>query len=97
MENIQFQWDNNKANINLKKHGVSFEEAKSVFWDENARVIHDPEHSKNEDRFLILGFSEALRILIVCHCCHEDEKIIRVISARKATSKEIKQYREFLL
>jgi uncharacterized DUF497 family protein len=91
-----FEWDENKAKTNLKKHGVSFEEAQSVFFDENARIIPDPDHSKIEDRFIILGISLNVKLLVVCHCYRENEKNIRIISARKATKSEAKQYQEFL-
>jgi len=91
-----FEWDENKARGNLKKHGVSFEEARSVFFDENARIVPDPEHSDDEDRFILLGISANVRILTVCHCYRQDEKTVRIISARKATNREAKQYQEFL-
>ncbi len=91
-----FEWDENKAKTNLKKHGVSFEEAQSVFFDENARIIPDPDHSISEDRFIILGISLNVKLLVVCHCYRENEKSIRIISARKATKPEAKQYQEFL-
>ena len=93
MHDIEFTWDKSKSRINLKKHGISFEEAKTVFLDENARVIYDPDHSINDDRFVILGISARLRILVVCHCYKEGESIIRIISARKANKKEQNQYR----
>ena len=92
MDVIQFAWDEEKARTNLRKHGVSFEEASSVFADENARLKHDPEHSDKEDRFIILGFSSALRMLMVCHVYRENEQVIRIISARKATKSESLQY-----
>ena len=91
-----FEWDDNKAKTNLKKHGVSFEEAQSVFFDENARIIPDPDHSEEEDRFVILGISLNVRLLIVCHCYRDKDKNIRIISARKATKKEAGQYQEFI-
>jgi len=91
-----FEWDESKAKSNLKKHGVSFEEAQSVFFDENARIVPDPEHSDDEDRFILLGISANVRILTVCHCYRQDEKTVRIISARKATNHEAKQYQEFL-
>lgn len=91
---IAFKWDDNKAEINLEKHGVSFEEAQTVFYDEKALLIHYPDHSQSEDRFIILGFSIKLRILVVCHCYREDDSIIRIISARKASKKEQTQYSE---
>jgi uncharacterized DUF497 family protein len=76
------------------KHGVSFEEAKTVFYDSFALIISDPDNSETEDRFVILGFSEKARILVVCHCYREDETCIRIISARKATRKESSYYKK---
>ena len=93
MSGITFQWDNRKAAANQTKHGVSFEEARSVFYDDNAKVISDPDHSVAEERFIILGLSSTTRLLVVCHCYREDDKTIRIISARKATRNESKQYR----
>lgn len=93
MTNIQFEWDASKASINQKKHGISFDEAKSVFYDENAIIIHDPEHSTAEERFVLLGISSVSRVLVVIHCYRKKDKIIRIISARKATKKETTQYR----
>lgn len=75
-----------------RKHGVSFEEAKSVFSDEQAKLIDDPDHSEEEDRFILLGLSGLLRVLVVCHCYREEGNVIRIISARKATAKESKSY-----
>ncbi len=92
MSTIQFVWDNKKNKINQKKHNISFEEAKTVFYDENARLIHDPEHSINEERFILMGLSRSLRILVVVHAYKSDVEIIRIISARKATKKETKFY-----
>ena len=89
---IRFDWDASKASINKKKHGVSFEEAKSAFLDENALVIHDPEHSDDETRFVLLGLSSKTRLLVVCHCYRKQDTVIRIISARKATKKESTQY-----
>ena len=89
-----FTWDENKAKINIQKHEVSFEEAHTVFFDERALLIHDPVHSKGEDRFIIFGLSVKLRILAVSHCYRQNDEIIRIISARKATNNEIKQYQE---
>jgi len=94
MNDIQFQWDENKNLENIKKHRVSFEEAKTVFYDENARLISDPEHSINEERFIILGISSKLRILIVVHTYKENDEIIRILSARKATKSESKYYNQ---
>lgn len=86
-----FEWDENKSIINQKKHGVSFEEAKTVFFDENALLEYDEEHSCEEDRFRILGISTEGNVLLVAHCIRE-ETIIRIISSRKATSNEKENY-----
>ncbi len=94
-EEIRFVWDEAKAEFNLKKHRVSFEEAVTVFADESARLKHDPEHSKKEDRFILLGFSSKLRLLVVCHAYRDNDDLIRIISARKATRNESKQYGRF--
>ena len=82
MESIRFEWDENKNSINKEKHQVSFEEAQTVFYDDNALVIDDPEHSKDEERFIILGNSSISNLLVVCHCYRESETVIRIISAR---------------
>lgn len=92
MSNLRFEWDKRKAAANAKKHGVSFEEAKSVFVDERAKLIDDPDHSEGEDRFVLLGLSGALRLLLVCHCYRIDGNVIRIISARKASANESKSY-----
>ena len=92
MIGLRFEWDERKAGDNAKKHGVSFEEARSVFFDERARLIDDPEHSADEDRFILLGFSSTLRLLIVCHCYRSAGNVIRIVSARKATVRESKSY-----
>lgn len=92
MEEVIFEWDENKNSINKKKHGISFEEAKTVFYDVEALLIDDPEHSQDEERFIILGFSNLANLLVVCHCYRESENVIRIISARKATQNEAKQY-----
>lgn len=91
---ISFVWDDIKAQINLEKHGVSFEEAKSVFDDEQALLIFDPDHSMDEERFVILGLSDAAHLLVVCHCYREQGEQIRIISARKATKNESRTYKE---
>ena len=96
MKRFEFSWDPAKAKSNKKKHGVSFEEAQTVFYDDNARFIHDPDHSEDEDRFILLGLSAVLRLLIVCHNYREGDSIIRIISARKATRNEQKQYTELM-
>ena len=90
---IKFEWDPRKATANLKKHQVSFEEAKSVFYDEFAVQFFDEEHSSEEDRFLMLGMSSGAKLLIVCHCEREHGEVIRIISARKATENEARHYR----
>ena len=92
MEEIRFQWDENKNSINKKKHKVSFEEAATVFYDEEALMIPDTEHSEQEERFLVLGESTRSNLLVVCHCYRESETVIRIISARKATKTEKRQY-----
>jgi uncharacterized protein len=92
MNAMRFAWDDAKAEQNRRKHGISFEEASTVFADESARFKHDPDHSQEEDRFLLLGFSAKLRLLIVCHACRENDEVIRIISARKATPNERRQY-----
>ena len=92
MVGLRFEWDERKAGDNAKKRGVSFEEARSVFFDERARLIDDPEHSADEDRFILLGFSSTLRLLIVCHCYRSAGNVIRILSARKATARESKSY-----
>lgn len=92
MGSIKFEWDENKNRINQKKHGISFDEAKTVFYDEEALVIDDPEHSEEEDRFIILGLSSRANLLVVCHCCRDSDTIIRIISARKATRTETDYY-----
>ena len=89
---MKFVWDENKAEINLRKHGVSFPEASTVFDDYDALQIYDPDHSDEEDRFVMLGMSSALRILVVCHCYRENDEQIRIISARKATKNETATY-----
>jgi len=91
---MDFDWDENKARINIEKHGISFEEARTVFYDEEALTIFDPDHSSDEDRFVILGLSSTTRLLTVCHCYRGSNETIRIISARKATSNEAKIYRE---
>lgn len=92
MSALHFEWDDEKAAANSKKHGISFEEAKSVFRDERAKLIGDPDHSEDEDRFVLLGLSETLKLLVVCHCYRDENHVIRIISARKATTKESKFY-----
>jgi uncharacterized DUF497 family protein len=88
MGRISFVWDEDKNQKNIKAHKVSFEEAKTVFYDPNAKIVYDPDHSQTEDRFIILGLSKWLNVLIVCHCYREKEEEIRIFSARKATKNE---------
>lgn len=89
---MRFVWDQNKNLANIKKHKISFEEAETVFFDDNARLINDPEHSMSEERFIILGITSKLRLLVVVHTYKEDDDVIRIISARKATKTETKYY-----
>ncbi len=92
MKHIQFEWDENKNKLNIKKHKVSFDEAITVFYDPAALIIHDPDHSEDEERFLIMGLSQTLKVLVVCHCYRENEEVIRIISARKADKDETRKY-----
>ena len=92
MSTLRFEWDERTAAANSKKHGVTFEEAKSVFGDERAKLIDDPDHSEGEERFVLLGLSSSLRLLLVCHCYRGEGNVIRLISARKASSKESRSY-----
>lgn len=92
MKLMQFVWDENKNRANQKKHNIAFEEAKTVFYDDNARLIHDPEHSDSEERFILLGLSSSLKLIIVVHAYKEKDEIVRIISARKATKNESKYY-----
>lgn len=89
---LQFEWDEAKAEENLAKHGVSFVEATRVFEDERARLLADPDHSEAEDRFILLGLSWSLRVLVVVHCYRSEDEVIRIISARKATRAEVQHY-----
>lgn len=93
MKRIRFEWDERKSRTNESKHGVSFSEAQSVFYDENALLIPDPDHSQDEDRFVLLGVSAAAHVLVVCHCYRESDEIIRIISARRANRTEQASYR----
>ena len=94
MDYLGFEWDTRKAKSNEKKHGVSFEEARSAFFDDQAIVYFDPDHSEDEDRFLLLGTSYKLNQLVVCHCFREEETKVRIISARKADEEETNAYWE---
>lgn len=97
MDDLRFEWDENKNSTNKIKHKISFEEARSVFEDVEALVIDDPDHSQEEERFIILGFSSRANLLVVCHCYRQSDTVIRIISARKATKTESKQYNDALL
>ncbi len=92
MAELRFEWDPPKAAANIKKHGIGFDEAKSVFADERAKLIADPEHSDDEDRFVLLGLSTKLKLLVVCHCYRSKSNTIRIITARKTTAIESRQY-----
>ena len=89
---LRFEWDPKKAAANLRKHGVGFEDAQTVFADENAKLIDDPDHSEDEDRLVLLGLSSSLRLLVVCHCYRSEGNVIRIISARKADGRERNSY-----
>lgn len=92
MNRMRFEWDGKKEKTNIKKHGISFDEASSAFYDENAIQFFDPDHSQGEDRFILLGISFKLRVLVVCHCFRKEETVVRIISARKADRGEENEY-----
>ncbi len=94
---IRFTWDERKNRLNQRKHGVSFVEAQTVFYDKMARLIDDPEHSLDEERAIMLGMSQRMRLLIVCHAYYAQEQVIRIISARKATKTEQQQYTQYYM
>lgn len=94
METLHFEWDENKNEINKAKHGISFEDAKGVFYDERAILFDDPDHSIGEEHFLIIGTSWSRRICLVSHCYRDGENRIRIISARQATKREKQIYQE---
>ncbi len=91
---LRFEWDPRKSTSNRRKHGVSFEEAETAFSDDDALLLDDPEHSDDEERFVLLGLSATLRVLVVCHCYRRSGDVIRIISARKADRGEQATYRE---
>jgi len=91
---LRFDWDEQKNKSNRTKHGIWFEEAQSIFNDPHGRLFNDPEHSDDEDRFILIGMSSAARILVVVHCDRESDFVVRIISARKATRKEVRFYEE---
>jgi uncharacterized DUF497 family protein len=90
---LSFEWDPAKSASNRRKHGVTFDEAQTVFYDEDALLGDDPDHSEHEARFVLLGLSSTLRMLLVCHCVRQSGTVIRIISARKASRHEQRQYR----
>ena len=92
MKQLLFEWDKLKESANIKKHGISFEEARTSFYDENAVQFFDPDHTDKEDRFILLGVSHKLNTLIVCHCFREEETTVRIISERKADKDEVNVY-----
>jgi len=92
MDNLKFEWDRAKSSANVKKHKISFDEAQSAFYDEYALVFFDPDHSDDEERFILLGMSIKANVLVVCHCFREYETVVRIISARKADDDEENDY-----
>lgn len=94
MTDLRFAWDHRKSAANKKKHGISFAEAQTVFYDDRALLLEDPDEPNAEDRFILLGMSAALRILVVCHCYREEDSVIRIISARKADRFERQDYQQ---
>jgi uncharacterized DUF497 family protein len=89
---MEIVWDEDKNRENIKKHNISFEEARTVFYDPRGKIIHDPDHSDEEDRFIILGLSKTLNLLVVCHCYRDNDEVIRIITARRATKNEETSY-----
>ena len=94
MKELKFEWDKRKEVANVKKHGVTFEEARTAFYDDSAIQFYDPDHSEQEDRFVLLGLSLKPQVLVVCNCFRESETVIRIISARKADNDEERTYWE---
>jgi len=92
MKKLKFEWDKRKEKANIKKHGISFEDARTTFYDEHAQQFFDPDHSNEEDRFILLGANHKLNTLLVCHCFKEAETMIRIVSARKADKDELNVY-----
>lgn len=95
MNDLEFEWDSKKDKSNAKKHDVSFEDARAAFYDETAIVYHDPDHSEEEERFILLGLSVRVGVLVVCHCVSGDDSVIRIISARRADKQEESDYWEY--
>ncbi len=94
INSLRFEWDARNASANLAKHGIAFEEAKSAFYDEHAKLIDGPDHSADEERFILMGLSYALRLVVVCHCYLGADDVVRIISARKATAHETKSCKQ---
>ena len=92
MGGLKFTWDENKNRANRRKHGVAFEEAQTAFFDEHAKMYFDPDHSEDEVRFILLGVSFRLRVLVLCHCYRESNTVVRIISPRKADKLEQADY-----
>jgi len=95
MSDIEFEWDPKKNRANAKKHGVSFEDARTAFYDDTAMVFHDPDHSSEEERFILLGMSVRAGVLVVCHCMRDSDSVVRIISARRADKQEESDYWEY--
>ena len=95
MKLLVFEWDKKKEIANFKKHGISLEAARTTFYDENAIQFYDPDHSEDEDRFILLGTSYKLNALVICHCFREEETVVRIISARKADKDETQAYWDY--
>jgi uncharacterized protein len=95
MDEITFEWDTSKAETNVRKHGISFEEAETAFYDQSSRVSYDPDHSQTEDRYLLLGMSDSRQLIVVCHIYRQNGEYVRIISARRATKTEQQQYQGF--
>jgi uncharacterized protein len=96
MDEITFEWDTRKAQTNDRKHGISFEEAETAFYDPNARISYDPDHSQDEYRHILLGMSESFKLIVVCHVYRHNDECIRIISDRRATKTEQKEYKGYL-
>ena len=96
MKDLRYEWDERKNRSNQRKHGVAFEEARTAFLDESARLIADPDHSEDEDRFILVGLSIRLRLLVIHHCYRESERVVRILSARKADPSERRDYARWL-
>lgn len=92
---MTFEWDDNKNDINIKKHGIDFNEASTIFYDDNAILFDDPDHSVDEERFLLIGKSRTSKVITVCHCYRRRDEVIRIISARRATKKETDFYIQY--